>query len=165
MTKVASTNIHKSWSNNILLKCSCAELIPLGTPKSFIAKRTFRSEHDGGGDPLFVHSPDVDGEDGASERTAISESVHYCYCFAARPTLLSSLFAAASSSTGMRGVKRRPRGRSQQESSPMTKWKVQPTDGPNESGCDPKAGTERLETGEGGKEESGTVGWLGLWYD
>ena len=42
--------------------------MPLGTPTSFIAKRTFRNEHDGGGDPLFVHSPDV--VDGKTERAS-----------------------------------------------------------------------------------------------
>ena len=114
--------------------------MPLGTPTSFIAKRTFRNEHDGGGDPLFVHSPDVvDGEDGAGERASERRYPSQYITVTALPPaaaapgtplpLLRLLEedagrekAAAAAAAVARLVP------PQQESSPMTKWKVRPSD-------------------------------------
>ena len=86
------------------------------------------------------------------ERTAISESVHYCYCFARRAAV------AVPSLLRMRGWgvkrRRRPFARSEEESSPMTKWKVR-SDRTNESGDDRKQ-VER----DWRLERERTVGWL-----
>ena len=91
--------------------------LPSGTPRSLIAKRTFQNEYDGGGDPHSVHSPD--GRRRAGRTDGRTDERRYPSQYITVTAL--PLF-------WMRGVKRRPLGRSEQESSPMTKWKVRPTE-------------------------------------
>ena len=78
----------------------------------------------------FIHPTEDGGPDERTdERTAISESVHYCYCFARAPRRRGGAVPLADAGQGReKAAARRPFARSEQESSPMTKWKVRPSD-------------------------------------
>ena len=141
--KVASTETTHLGVKNCSNYVAIPSYLPSGTPTSFIAKRTFQNEYDGGGDPHSVHSPDGRRRAGRTdERRYPSQYITV--------TALPLFW--------MRGVKRRPLGRSEQESSPMTKWKVRPTE--RKRRYRSKAGRDRRERERRRDKHSWLVGPL-----
>ena len=156
MTKVALSNTHASWSNNRLLKCrrkshslGDSHVVHCEADFSERTRRrrpTFRS---------FTRRRRGRRSERANGDIRVS-TLLLLLCCPPRPALLCLL-----ASSRMRGVKRRQRpslGWSQQESSPMTKWKVRPTDGTNAAAIRKQVQRWRLKR-EGRRRQAQLVGW------